>query len=240
MIIDDIIEKQKILSQIPDAIQKEYYDFLKDKEYMIANKVNKETLKGFLIAFRDTYAREVQLSIDYAQFYDKTFIEQLPLDFPFCHQILVYNADVDFLKKEAYYRIEYTRSSIHYQPGNIKLFDVNIELFTESQKHNSFYNRKIIIDQQGNVRTSLLSDEIIGSVKHNTVFKLLRNKGFNKYWAINKDIIKVCQDCEFRYMCVDARIPNKKVENIYLFEAPCSYNPYQATWDQSIKLSLKL
>lgn len=38
-----------------------------------------------------------------------------------------------------------------------------------------------------------------------SLIKAIKAKGFKDLWAINKDKILVCQDCEFRYICTDCR-----------------------------------
>lgn len=58
----------------------------------------------------------------------------------------------------------------------------------------------------------------------------LKNGAFSDLWHINKDKIKVCKDCEYRYMCVDNRIPIKEAEGEFFFSTECNYNPYIGKW----------
>lgn len=44
-------------------------------------------------------------------------------------------------------------------------------------------------------------------------------------------MIDVCKDCEFRYMCVDAAIPNKRKDNSWYRSSECNYNPYISKWN---------
>ena len=52
------------------------------------------------------------------------------------------------------------------------------------------------------------------------------------FWRITKDQIRVCQDCEYRYMCMDRRIP-EPVPNgdDYYHQSSCGYNPYLGLWE---------
>jgi radical SAM protein with 4Fe4S-binding SPASM domain len=60
--------------------------------------------------------------------------------------------------------------------------------------------------------------------------QLSTDKEFTKLWNIKKDDTKVCKDCEYRYMCVDDRIPIKISETEYKYSTECGYNPYIAKW----------
>ena len=48
--------------------------------------------------------------------------------------------------------------------------------------------------------------------------------------SINKDLIDVCKDCEFRYICTDCRAYIQDKNNIYSKPAKCNYDPYNAEW----------
>ena len=39
----------------------------------------------------------------------------------------------------------------------------------------------------------------------------------------------VCNDCEYRYMCLDSRLP-LQFNNKWYYEKDCGYNPYKALW----------
>ncbi|MEZ4936671.1 MAG: hypothetical protein R2799_03670 [Crocinitomicaceae bacterium] len=44
--------------------------------------------------------------------------------------------------------------------------------------------------------------------------------------SFEKDEIQICQDCEFRYVCCDRRIPEKSKEGLLYYQNECEYNPY--------------
>jgi SPASM domain peptide maturase of grasp-with-spasm system len=69
-----------------------------------------------------------------------------------------------------------------------------------------------------------------GSINNSTPAAILKLKKFQASWAIKKDAIEICKDCEFRYICSDCRAftqnnnPNSK-------PLKCNYDPYTATWN---------
>ncbi|MDR2906869.1 MAG: grasp-with-spasm system SPASM domain peptide maturase [Bacteroidales bacterium] len=111
-----------------------------------------------------------------------------------------------------------------------KNFIVNIDFFTEAQKHNPFFNRKLYIDKGGFVKNALEHQSSFGHVLYDDIDKIIKSKKFQKYWTVSKDKIQVCKDCEFRYMCMDSRIPQKVANNQWLVLGECTYNPYIAKW----------
>ncbi|EZH73906.1 hypothetical protein ATO12_13565 [Aquimarina atlantica] len=114
--------------------------------------------------------------------------------------------------------------------------DLNYSLFLESQFYHNYFNKKIFIDKKGNIKNTPESEISFGNIySYNitqVVAKAIFNPNFQKYWKVNKNICNVCKDCEFRYMCVDNRIPYQKNEYEWFHKTECDYNPYTATWKE--------
>ncbi len=106
-------------------------------------------------------------------------------------------------------------------------FRVNISLFTEAQKFSSCLNRKVGIDKDGLVKNCPTSKNDFGKFEKGKLASVLKNRKFQELWSISKDMVEICKDCEFRYICTDCRI----VAN-HKFSKPlkCKYDPYSATW----------
>ena len=50
-------------------------------------------------------------------------------------------------------------------------------------------------------------------------------------WNTSNDMVEICKDCEFRYICADPSIPIKKDgEQYYHKNVQCNYNPYLNLW----------
>ncbi|CAM1365832.1 putative SPASM domain peptide maturase, grasp-with-spasm system [Tenacibaculum sediminilitoris] len=103
-------------------------------------------------------------------------------------------------------------------------FTVNISLFTESQKYNTYFNKKIFINKEGMLLNAPEAEEVFGNITDTTfedLVKIIDSEKFQKYWRINKDVITECKNCELRYMCVDNRVPQKSKEGNYFFTSKC-------------------
>lgn len=111
-------------------------------------------------------------------------------------------------------------------------FVLDIETYHEALNHNLMFNKSIFIDALGNIKRHLEDDEILGNINQNKTTDIIKNEAFSSFWNITKDQVKICQDCEFRYICPDGRIPQKSSSEQfnYNFNTSCNYDPYQGTW----------
>lgn len=109
-------------------------------------------------------------------------------------------------------------------------FSLNMSMFTESHHHNSCLNRKIAIDAEGNIKNCPSMPQSFGNIKDTTLAEALAHPDFKKYWNITKDQVKVCQDCEFRYICTDCRAYLEDPQDDYSKPLKCGYDPYTGQW----------
>lgn len=109
-------------------------------------------------------------------------------------------------------------------------FSVNQKLFNESMNYNSYYNKKIYIDDKNSVSNGINSQKISNISDYNNYTNLLEDDKLKEFWDIRKDEIIICRDCEFRNMCIDPRnlISNDSKSWGHIEE--CDYNPYISKW----------
>ena len=123
-------------------------------------------------------------------------------------------------------------------------FKIDINIFSESQDYNIYFNKKLYIDQNGNIKNGIESSESFGNINKNLSIKYLHNivesQKFTEINTISKDKIEVCKECEFRYKCIDNKIKKKRKDDSYFFDLECSYNPYISKWkDEKDYVSLE-
>lgn len=114
-----------------------------------------------------------------------------------------------------------------------RYFTTNTHLFTESQNFNSCLNRKISIDADGEIKQCPSMKKSFGDIHHSDLTAVVGDKEFTAIWAIAKDQVEVCKDCEFRYICTDCRgyTTDGKLHGKPL---KCSYDPYEAKWNNEM------
>lgn len=113
-----------------------------------------------------------------------------------------------------------------------RYFSINIDIFTESDCHNTCLNRKISIDSQGNIKNCPSMQHQYGNIKNINLLNVVKNPEYRKWWYYKKDDIDVCMDCEFRHICTDCRAFIREPGNIYSQPSKCGYNPYIALWEE--------
>lgn len=69
-----------------------------------------------------------------------------------------------------------------------------------------------------------------GNINTDSIGDIISKTEFQRWWKIKKDNIKICQDCEYRYICSDCRINNFDDEKTFNKPVKCSYDPYEAVW----------
>lgn len=109
-------------------------------------------------------------------------------------------------------------------------FLVNQPLFMLSKNFNNAYYKRVYIDLGGNYKLNFHSRLVFGTVFEKSIEELFLTSEYTKYWHINKDMILKCNECEYRYMCVDIRVPIKRDDHLYKFEDDCNYNIINSKW----------
>ena len=179
----------------------------------------------------------IQLVIDYKIYNNERPYIDLMERYWKLSKIEVFNAPekkivpvVEFVSMVIFYTKDFKDKN---QCGNIdqKYFSIEMNHFTEAQHFNTCLNRKICIDENGEVKNCPSMTKSFGHIDDVNLKKIITNFEFTKIWSIRKDDIDVCKDCEFRYICTDCRCYIKSPENIYSQPARCGYNPYIAKWE---------
>lgn len=142
-----------------------------------------------------------------------------------------------YKKDSLKFNIDFTNKQIVRQScGKVGLeyFNTNMIKVLESINHNSCIHKKISIDKDGNIKNCPSMTQSFGNIKDTTLEQALEHPDFKKYWNVNKDMIAVCKDCEFRHICTDCRAYTERnhFEGEIDLSKPlkCGYNPYTNEW----------
>ena len=113
-------------------------------------------------------------------------------------------------------------------------FVSNISLFSESQLHHTYFNRKLYIGPTGEIKNAPETEQVFGYIQdiaEDELKEIISSPHFQKYWFVHKGLIDVCKECEFRHMCVDNRVPIERKSNEWYNSLECNYNPYIGKWE---------
>lgn len=98
------------------------------------------------------------------------------------------------------------------------------------KKKNGCLYKKLSIDAQGNYHNCPSMQTTYGNVFSKSIDEVLQDSNFLFWWNLNKDKIKVCCDCEYRYNCSDCRAFTENPSDPYSKPSKCHYNPYSNLW----------
>lgn len=114
-------------------------------------------------------------------------------------------------------------------------FTPTIELYSEAQKHNPYFNRKLFIGPDGAIKNAAKSFNVFGYSQRidseSEYHSIVAKDQFKVHWFVHKDKCKVCKDCGYRYSCVDNRVPEFDAEEKnWYYKTRCNYDPYTNKW----------
>jgi SPASM domain peptide maturase of grasp-with-spasm system len=109
-------------------------------------------------------------------------------------------------------------------------FTVNTRLFTEAQGHNTCLNRKLAVDEDGEIRNCPAHPRSFGNAAGTPLAAACLQDAFREPWTVSKDQVRTCRDCEFRYVCTDCRVFVADASDPFSKPAKCAYDPYTAGW----------
>jgi len=181
--------------------------------------------------------RSIQLMMNYNDNIDEDLLRECMVKYWKLAKIEVYNAPFEkiipllgLITMIIYYK-EKLKSTDQCGCVDEKYFSIEMKHFTESQHFNTCLNRKISIDKNGEIKNCPSMEHAFGNITETNLSDIIENSEFRKLWSIRKDIIDVCKDCEFRYICTDCRCFIQNPDDIFSQPSKCRYNPYLAKWE---------
>lgn len=128
------------------------------------------------------------------------------------------------------------KSSIDKKPEQ---FITNLFLFSESQLHHTYFNRKLFVGANGEIKNAPECNETVGLIQNmeqpQQLIDLVKTSVFQKYWYVTKERCEVCKDCEFRHACIDNRVPHQRENGYWYHLEECNYDPYTGSWKSEAK-----
>lgn len=236
----------ELVYETPSLINNAIVEYAKQTDYKyIANILNELSCKAIscfldfdinysdilkiLSSFNSSCIKHIDIHI--RRHYEKDVLTELFIQEERLQQIVVFNSSVNEnhpltngLGREIIY------STMDFDFTNqtpLNQFSINQQTFLESQKHHTYFNKKLFLGVNGDIKNAPTCKETFGNLYElYSIQNIINSKDFQRYWFVNKDSCDVCSSCEFRYMCVDNRIPIRRKDGSWFHESECNYNPY--------------
>jgi len=196
--------------------------------------INMAELSEFVQKFKDiTFLNHLEIILPYSHEYNEKNVNTLLLKNFIINRLTFYSAPFDEIKDLKHTFVIYLRENLKNNKCGIvdkSYLTQNIYHVTEAHHYNTCLHKKLFIDGNGNIKNCPFSENTFGNILNDDIEKIIKTASFKKFWRITKDKIKVCKDCEFRYICTDCRVFIKDKNDIYSQPSNCYYNPYIAKW----------
>ena len=194
-----------------------------------------EKFREDVLCFQNSTIRTINVTIKYSDDLAYEKLAELCTERKRLKQIVVHSAPEDAIHQLdiqtiIIYSTEVVTDASHC--GNIspQYFQANVDFFRESVTANNCLDKKIGIDKKGNIKNCPSMSQSFGHISETDINDVIALAEFQKLWAVRKDQISTCKDCEFRYICMDCRAFTAEDNNEYSKPKKCSYDPYQAVW----------
>ncbi|MBZ0315945.1 MAG: radical SAM protein [Anaerolineae bacterium] len=119
-------------------------------------------------------------------------------------------------------------------------FELDANIYQRSINGNNCLSGKIAISADGDVLPCIFArDTVLGNILDtHSLADIISKNNVQLIWQLSKDYVLVCQDCEYRYACLDCRpLAYAMNANTNFMAAPsprCTYNPYTGNWGNGI------
>lgn len=197
-----------------------------------------EDLNLLLKKFHNSTIRSIEITLPMVDFLlEVNNIEFFVEEHPRCKRIIIYNTEGINKKIElSYVKVIYTEFKM--DKGNCcgyvspHYFNATNYSYLESKNHNNCLHKKISVDSEGNIKNCPSMKTSWGKYDDiQSLDKVIKLPEFTSLWNVSKDQVKVCQDCEFRYICHDCRAFITNENDPLSKPLRCNYNPYDAVWE---------
>lgn len=117
--------------------------------------------------------------------------------------IIIYNSPEIYYSEQFPERINYIQEDIYehltHQRFPQNNYIVSVKYFTEAQQFHTYYNKRICIDWNGNIKNCLLHTKKFGNINEVELQDVISNPEFTELWFIHPDKVIDYKDDEMRY-----------------------------------------
>lgn len=106
------------------------------------------------------------------------------------------------------------------------------EKFIKRKYGHSCWWGNLVVTSKGNIMPCIMTSKVdCGNIKTEPLKDIIHGTKLQKLWGLSKNKIRICQDCEYRYACLDCRpLAMEDGEDLYSRGKNCLYDPYKGEW----------
>jgi SPASM domain peptide maturase of grasp-with-spasm system len=160
--------------------------------------------------------KSVSVFIGYSPVLTVQEVEALFANYGKIASIIVYNAPFAYNSSQYTNTVLYTECDFEQSKFRehfpTDYYIVNVEYFTEAQRYNPYYNKKVCIDASGAIKNCLLQSHSFGNVNTTSLQTVVTQTDFQELWHAAPDTIEGVRDSELRY-CMLISHPLEKLHD---------------------------
>jgi len=110
--------------------------------------------------------------------------------------------------------------------------EITKEKFIKRKYGHSCWWGNLVVTSEGYIMPCIMTSGVdCGNIKTEPLKDIIHSAKLQKLWGLSKDKIRICQDCEYRYACLDCRpLAMEDGGDLYSRGKNCLYNPYKGKW----------
>lgn len=146
--------------------------------------------------------RSIKIIIPYGTIAINQKIIDISKQFPKVECVTFFNSPNNKSEVEDHKPISYVKKTyddITKANINSKFLINNIQYFFEAQLYNPYYNKKIAIDINGDIKNCIKNQGVFGNVNNDEIKTIVTTKQFQELWNVSHDKIIGIKDSELRY-----------------------------------------
>lgn len=173
-----------------------------------------DSLNNIFFSFYNSGLKSINLILEY-----QSGVESYLSDIFEKHEklecILVYGAPPELLK-DSTDKIQF----IELNPDEKKVqleddrYPINTKYFMEAQEYHPYFNKKVVIDQNGNLKNDLFFSKVFGNINDMSIKEVLSTTDIKDLWMASPDKVVDYRDDILRY-CRIYTDNLKKIGNLY-------------------------
>lgn len=165
-------------------------------------KANFGELSDILQKFEDTTIRSISLIFSDCQNISDADIKLLIAKTKKISALIFYSASLQKTTIDDDVAIQYIQEDfavIKSKEFPIDKYIINIDYFMEALQFNPYYNKKICISEEGNIKNCLKHQAHFGNISTSDMQQIIQGNQFQKLWFASHDKIIDIKDSELRY-----------------------------------------
>ncbi|MDB2439280.1 grasp-with-spasm system SPASM domain peptide maturase [Hellea sp.] len=240
--IIDVAEKVPDWDELVSQLEELKCEALQIRCY--SNRIDLDAAASILRTFHGSSVSHVELILKSSNDIDEGRLRKLFDDFPALVSVMIHSSDRNAqleltsddlpIQRVLIWQKKPLLSEKQCGVVNENMMDrPSPKLCGEKKNFQGCLNRKVSIRSDGQMCNCPSLKKNYGT-NLSQLADVVRSKSFQEVWHIKNDMLDVCKNCEFRYVCTGCRAYLESPTSLKK-PAKCRYDPTSGTWEEALR-----